>query len=49
MAPKRIANDRTGQVNKPVDAKAETPKITNWVVLILIAPWSNDISEILLA
>jgi hypothetical protein len=34
MAPKRIAKARIGQVSKPVNAKADSPKMANWVELI---------------
>ena len=37
IAPSRIAKARTGQVKRPVKAKAATPKIKNWLVLMLIA------------
>jgi hypothetical protein len=34
IAPNRIAKALTGQVNKPVNAKADKPKIMNWLTLM---------------
>jgi hypothetical protein len=35
-----MASALTGQVNSPVNAKAATPKITNWAAVMLIAAQS---------